>query len=425
MSDAPPTVLIIGAGAAGMAAAIFAAEAARTSVRIVVVDGARKPGAKILVSGGGRCNVTHQRITPQDYNGGSSNTIRNVLRSFDESRTLRWMGALGVELKLEPTGKYFPASDSARTVLDALLRRMKELAVGLRAPWRVEQLRRTDAGFLATSAEGDEISASRVIVATGGLALPKSGSDGAGLRWMEALGHRMVPTTPALAPLVLRAGAGPGGRFAELAGLTTDARLVLEDERGRRVAAVEGSLVYTHMGISGPAPMNLSRHIARRRLDEPGKPLRVTMGRIDFPTLDAAEQWLMAQAKEHPKRMASSAMGAVMPDRLATVLADGLDHRLAELPREARRELARRMAALPIDVAGDRGYTFAETTAGGVDLAEVDPRTMESRRVPGLHLCGEILDVDGRIGGFNFQWAWASGYLAGRGAVAAMAVTHE
>jgi len=414
-------LLVVGGGAAGLAAAIFAGEAARGSgLRIVVLEGARKPGAKILVSGGGRCNVVNERVTPDDYFGGSRTVVRNVLRAFDEHRTIAWMREMGVELKLEPTGKYFPVTNSARTVLDALLRTTERAGATLRSGVRVGAVERDGDAFVVRSSGGDGAwRARRVVLATGGLSLPKSGSDGWGLGAARRLGHSIVPTTPALSPLVLRANATPGGRFADFAGITIDARLALLAPTGKVVHAFEGSTLFTHFGLSGPVPLNLSRHILRARLDEPQTPWRVVFGHPRFATIDEADAWLRDQAVANPRRTLSAALKELFPERLADAFAADAG-KFAELSRDARRQVATRIAALELDVAGDRGYSFAETTAGGVDLAEVDARTMESRVVPGLHFCGEMLDIDGRIGGFNFQWAWASGHLAGKGAIRAL-----
>jgi hypothetical protein len=208
-------LIIVGAGAAGLTAAGFAGEAANTphgaKLRIALLDGAKKPGAKILVSGGGRCNVTHCRVTPEDYSGGPRPLLRAVLKAFDEKRTLEWMARLGVELHCEETGKYFPVSNQARTVLDALVSKARASGVEMHFGRRVLDLQRDEAGFILTVAgpEGSTtLRARTVIFAPGGLALPKSGSDGAGIELLRRLGHTIIPTTPALVPLVLRTGAG-------------------------------------------------------------------------------------------------------------------------------------------------------------------------------------------------------------------------
>ncbi len=417
MNDAE--LIIIGAGAAGLAAGIFAGEAAAARgrpARILLLDGARKPGAKILVSGGGRCNVTHARVTPEDYQGGPRPLIRSVLRAFGEEATVAWMRRLGVELKLEATGKYFPVSNQAGTVLEALLGRLEELGARLAAGVRVATLEREAGGFLIRTTGGETLRAPRVVVATGGLALPKSGSDGAGLEMLRALGHEIIPPTPALVPLVLAAGREPGGRFAELAGLTTETRLGLYDGAGRCHAETTGSLLFTHFGVSGPCAMDFSRHWLRARLERPEEKWLVALGHPKLATSEAAEGWLRRQAALAPRRPVAMALGELYPNRLAALLAEGLSE-FSRLTRAERLMLARRLARLPLPVVADRGWAFAETTAGGVNLRQVDPRTMQSRLVPGLYIIGEVLDVDGRIGGFSFQWAWSSAWVAARAAM--------
>jgi len=414
-------IAIVGAGAAGLAAAIFAGEAlAGAGARIILLEGARKPGAKILVSGGGRCNVTNETVTEEDYWGGPRKLVRNVLRAFGNDRTLEWMRAMGVELKLEDTGKWFPVSNQARTVLDALLRRSASLGVELRAGWRAAEAVREGEGFLVRPADGaGSVRARRLVLAAGGMSLPKSGSDGWGFAQARTLGHRIVATTPALSPLVARNDGSLGGRFSEFAGVTLDARLALTCGGGRLLEERAGSLLFTHFGLSGPAALDLSRHFLRACLEAPASSFSVRFGLAMFRTVQDADEWLQKQARAHARRTVTSVLCGIMPERMARAWAEDAapaDTAMASLTRAARLALAESLARLPIPVTGDRGWSFAETTAGGVALDEVDVRTMESRVVPGLHLCGEMLDVDGRLGGFNFQWAWASGHAAGRGA---------
>ncbi|MCC5878042.1 MAG: aminoacetone oxidase family FAD-binding enzyme [Candidatus Sumerlaeia bacterium] len=411
----PIPLVIIGAGAAGMAAAIFAAGTDASPRPILLLDGAKKPGVKILVSGGGRCNVTNKTVTAKDFNASSSAVVKRVLKAFDNRRTIAWMEEMGVSLKLEETGKYFPVTDKARTVLAALQRRIEELGVELRSATRVGRIIPDGELFRVELSGGENLLARRVIVATGGLALPKSGSDGAGLQWMRELGLKVNPVTPALAPLIFGEGDPVGDALRGLSGLTTEVRLTLHTPGGARLTESVGSALFTHFGMSGPAAMDLSRHFSQWVVANGGQRPVVRLALPGFRLPEDANGWLVEQAGKFPKRLVATILEEVAPARLAAVLGEGMG-RIGDLRREERLELARRMTGLPIPVVGDRGYPFAETTAGGVDLSEVDPVTMEVRRVPGLHLCGEILDVDGRIGGFNFQWAWASGYLAGRGA---------
>jgi len=416
-------IAIIGAGAAGLAAAIFAAERARETggdVRIILLDGAKKPGAKILVSGGGRCNVTNTRVTENDFFGGPRTIIRKVLRAFDEERTRAWFLSLGVELKLEPTGKYFPVSDEARSVLDGLIGRVWDLGIKTEFGARVVAIHREENGFRIDRPDHDPIHARRIILAVGGEALPKSGSDGWGVRAMRSLGHTIIHTTPALAPLILKNDKTPGGRFAEFSGVTLDARLTLVAASGKKLAEVEGSLLFTHFGVSGPAALDISRHWLRAKLEHPDEKFRLLLGLPMFRDAHAADEWLLNHGKRHPRQKPFTVFAEVFPKRIAEAFTEGFPE-FSYLSRDQRLELARRLAELELPIIGDRGYSFAEATAGGVDLREVETPTMESRVVPGLHLCGEVLDVDGRIGGFNFQWAWSSGYLAGRGAADAVA----
>ena len=409
-------LVIAGAGAAGLTAAIAAAEAAGGGRRIVLIDGAKRPGAKILVSGGGRCNVTNARVTPEDYCGGPQPMIRSVLRGFDHRSAAEWMRSLGVQLKEEDKGKMFPVTDRARTVLDALLRRVEQLGVELHAGVRLMDVQPAAEGFELQVSGGDgPYRARRLILATGGQAMPRTGSDGAAFALAERLGHQLVPLTPALVPLVLASDRSPGGRLRQLSGLSVEARLSLVEANGRCLFETVGDVLFTHIGLSGPAVLDISRHWLRYRLEHPGGGAQLCLGHPDFTTPELAEAWLLKQAAAHPKRGVARTLTGLFPERLADLLA-APDSPLSQLTRERRRELALGLSRLPLPVTGDRGWAEAEVTAGGVDLRQVDPRTMASRIRPGLFLCGEMLDVDGRIGGFNFQWAWASGHVAGRGA---------
>lgn len=457
-------IAIAGAGAAGLAAGIFAAEGASERgllrPRIILLDGAKTLGAKILVSGGGRCNVTHDQIFPEDYCGPRT-IVRNILAGFNEQKTIRWMESLGIQLKREETGKLFPVTDSARTVLNALLGRLGELGVEVRTGCRVtgvEEMRRWgDAERIGEGTEGHrntktpaqtgagadssvppsppllisspphlplsppfrilhsqgELGAGKVILCTGGRSLPKTGSDGGGWEIARRLGHTVTDTWPALVPLVLE----PGMFHADVSGLSHEAALATFVE-GKLVDYRTGSLLWTHFGISGPVVMDASRFWVIAR----GRGLRVELRCSFLPgqSFEQAEKGLLDQAKARPRLSIANAVGQRLPERLADALLQraGIERSLpmGQLTRDQRRKLVHTLTDLALPVARDRGWNYAEVTAGGVPVEEIDFRTMASRKVPGLFLAGEILDCDGRIGGFNFQWAWATGYLAGRGA---------
>jgi len=405
------SVIVVGAGAAGLATGIFAGRAGRPDV--LVMDGARKPGAKILVSGGSRCNVTNSIVTEADFNGGNPRIIKRILRGLTVADTVAFFAELGVPLHEEPGGKLFPDSNRSRDVLDALLRGCAAASAAVLPEHRVTEVTRTPAGFLVTTL-GGTFTTSNVVLATGGQSLPKSGSDGAGYGLARSLGHTVVETTPALAPLVL-AAAADGAIHAQLSGVTHDAALDLW-RGGKRTVEIHGSLLWTHFGISGPAALDMSRHWLRARLggDEVELTARLAAG-LGFEEIDRR---LQAVAAERPRTSIQNALSAMIPASLAEavtrrVALDG-GVRLAQLARDDRRRLAHALTRWVLPVVDSRGYSYAEATAGGVPLTEIDPATMESRRCPGLFLVGEILDVDGRIGGFNFQWAWSSARVAAR-----------
>jgi predicted Rossmann fold flavoprotein len=409
-----PDVAIIGGGAAGLAAAIFAAEAAKGSRRITVLDGAKSLGAKILVSGGGRCNVTHDSVAPGDFNG-SRPIVRNILAAFPASAAVEWFASMGVELKREETGKLFPVADSARVVLSALLRRCEELGVVIQPGRKVNAAKAPTAADprFTIEHEGGGIRAARVVMATGGRSLPRSGSDGSGWEIIRRLGHSVTPTFAALVPLVLEEKMFHAG----LAGIAQEVQLETFSG-GRLVDRRRGSLLWTHFGVSGPVVMDASRHWVMAH--ESGKQARMECNLLPPDSFEAVEKWLVDLATSRARASVAGAIAARMPERVAKaiVIHAGIDPSLVcgQLPREARRRLVGCLTTLPLPILGHRGWNYAEVTAGGVPLEEISYRTMESRRVAGLYLIGEMLDCDGRIGGFNFQWAWATGYLAGKAA---------
>lgn len=399
-------VIIVGAGAAGLATAIFLAKR-RPDLKVVALDGAKQLGAKILVSGGGRCNVTNSVVTEKDFFGGNDRVIRHVLRAFSVTETIAFFREIGVELREEAGGKLFPSSNRARTVLDALLGESRRRGVEIRAGERVVAVEKANDGFAVATTRGTW-RAKRVVLATGGLSLPKSGSDGGGLQLAVRLGHALVPATPALVPLVL-----DGDFHVSLSGVSHPVALALH-VAGTKPVRLVGSLLWTHFGVSGPVILNASRIWHRATLE--GQPVRITANLVGGRDFEQIEEGFLALTKERPRARLQSVLAADLPRAVAVALLERLavDPRLtlSHLAKADRRKLLQALTAWPLPVKGSRGYSFAEVTAGGVTLGEIDPATLVSRRCPGLYLVGEILDVDGRIGGFNFQWSWSSAWVA-------------
>jgi predicted Rossmann fold flavoprotein len=401
-------IAIVGAGAAGLATAIFAR---RRGVRgrVVVFDGAPRPGAKILVSGGSRCNVTNSTVTERDFSGSPPHLVKRVLRAFGVAETVGFFRELGVELKEEEGGKLFPVANRSRVVLQALLDEAARRAVELRAGEQVLAVEPDQHTFRVRTSRGD-VPAARVVLATGGLSLPKTGSDGAGLRMAESLGHSVVPCTPALVPLALS-----GSFHQALSGVSQEVEIDVRAD-GRVVDRRRGALLWTHFGVSGPVVLDASRAWLRAQLT--GREASAQVNLAPGCDFTAVERELVSAAAASPRLSVARTLTRFVPAAVAEALtreAGLADQPLVRLRREDRRTLVRQIVARSLPVTGSRGYANAEVTAGGVPLAEVDTRTMASRRCPGLLLVGEMLDVDGRIGGFNFQWSWSSGWVAGGG----------
>ena len=395
-------VVVIGAGAAGTTAAIFAAQ---NGARVLLLERTRDGGRKILISGGGRCNVLPSQLEAAQYFTSSSrNSLRNILLSWPLAEQRNFIEHdLGVALALEAeSGKLFPVSNKARDVRDALVGYAKRQGVRMQHSVFVTDLVPHDDAWRVITRDGGRITAARVIVASGGLSVPATGSDGTGLRIVQKLGHTVHETFPALTPLVCEPP-----HHAALAGVSLDVTLSSGDLQ------THGGFLFTHRGYSGPAVLNIS-HVAVQARMRAGERARIFV------------QWSArdADAWDHALRAGGGSVGAIVRRELPTRLADALmqeaavdaDTPIAQLRKDARARLVRVLAAYELPWTGDEGYKKAEVTGGGVALSEVDPRTLESRLHRGLFLCGEILDAFGPIGGYNFSWAWSSGRLAGKGA---------
>jgi predicted Rossmann fold flavoprotein len=402
-------VLIVGGGAAGLATAVFCARAVSRTRRVICVDGARTVGAKILVSGGSRCNVTNRVVTERDFWGGDRRVIRDVLRAYPPPRAIAFFEELGVLLCEEEDGKLFPVSNRAHTVLDALISAVSTSGAELHTGCRISGIQRADEeDFVLTTSNGRTYRAPFVVLATGGRSLPKTGSDGTGYAFARTFGHGYVETTPALVPLVL-----DNSRHAQLSGVAHSAAVTVRSD-GASPVRLTGAMLWTHFGVSGPVVLNASRHWLRSRVE--GHDATVALCVVPGETFASVERWLTAEQRNRPRALVRTVVATRVPAAVADVWMEraGIDASttLSHLTREDRRRLIHALLEMPLDVRDSRGYNYAEVTAGGIPLTEIDPATMESRVRRGLYLIGEMLDVDGRIGGFNFQWAWSSAWVA-------------
>lgn len=390
-------------------AAIFAASG---DAETVLMERTPDGGRKILISGGGRCNILPAHVDESRFVTDSSrHTLRKMVRSWPLGEQIAFFEReVGIPLAEETaSGKLFPASDRARDVRDGLFALARRRGAEIRMDTLVTGLVQREKGWRVECQGTPPLEADAVIVATGGLSVPRSGSDGLGISILERLGHTIRPLYPALTPLTERAGADAA--FSGLAGISLPVRVAARG--GERKASAEGGLLFTHGGYSGPAILDVS-HVAVRSL-ETGQPahLRVSWTERTDAAWDAA-------LRAVGNRTVGGVLRGALPDRLAAALAAAarvdLARSLARLPREERLRLVEILVRGELPWTGHGGYARAEVTGGGVDLSEIDPRTMESRRLPGLFICGEALDAFGPIGGYNFLWAWATGRAAGTSA---------
>lgn len=401
-------IVVIGAGAAGLMAAM---EASRRGADVVLLEKNNKTGVKILMSGGTRCNLTHDtdaRGIAEAF-GRARRFLQPSLGAFGPSDVIRLFNESGVETKIESSGKVFPVSDRAVHVRDALHRLAIESGVKIRTGIGVNGLRECDAGWQLETSAGP-IHAERVIVTVGGKSWPGCGTTGDAYGWMEALGHSIVTPRPALVPLV----GGPEWMH-DLSGLTLDdvtATVLPAEGKQKPLAVRRAAFLFTHFGFSGPAAMDVSGAITAAESIEK---IRLRLDALPGMSEEEVRYGLQDRSRDGGRLKVATLLSRWIPNRLATQLTNLIngDFFVAELPKSSRETLIANLKQLHLPVVGTRGFDKAEVTAGGVDLKEIDPRTMQSRRHSNLFVAGELLDVDGPIGGYNFQAAFSTGRAAG------------
>lgn len=400
-------IVVVGAGAAGLMAAISAAEEGR---HVLLLEKNRKAGVKILMSGGTRCNLTHStdnRGIVEAY-GPSGRFLHSALAAFSVQDTIDFFEAEGVATKVEETGKIFPVSNRASDVLDALLRRLHRSGTELALQEPLLDLQLRPPGFVVQTATRT-VQASKVILTTGGKSYPGSGTTGDGYAFASRLGHTIVQPRPALTPITVS-----DHWVADLRGLTLPDTGVQLRESQKVLANGRGSLLLAHFGLSGPVILDISREVSGH--PEPGI-LSLELDFLPARKEQELDEQLRIETATQGKKQLAVVLADLLPRRLCDVLLHeaGLarDRRAAALSRAERGRLVAAFKHLLVRVTGTLGFAKAEVTAGGVALDEVDSRSMASRRVAGLYFAGELLDLDGPIGGYNFQAAWSTGWLAG------------
>ncbi len=389
-------VLIVGAGAAGLMCGLTAGQRGR---RVRVLDHAERPGKKILMSGGGRCNFTNTGTTPANFLSRNPHFCKSALARYLPEHFIAMVDRHGIGWHEKTPGQLF-CNDSAKAIVRMLLDECAAVGTQVQTRTAITAIEQRDDGRFAVQTSTGTLLAESLVVATGGLSIPRMGATGFGYAIARQFGHGIVPTRAGLVPLTL--GGPHAAALATLAGVSLPVHVHCGPQR------FEDALLFTHRGASGPAILQISSYW------EPGQPLWVDV----LPQYTDAD-WLPALRRQHPDRALSSVLTDVLPRRFAQVLCDTWltpwrpQRPLKQFDPPDWARLHDLLHRWPLPANGNEGYRTAEVTVGGVDTDQIASNTLESRRVPGLYFIGEVLDVTGWLGGYNFQWAWASGHAAG------------
>ena len=410
-------VVIVGGGAAGLMAAISAAE---NGADVLVLEKMPAPGRKILITGKGRCNFTNRcEITdfPKFFpNNGAF--LYSALRAFDNQDLIDFLAAHGVPSKVERGGRLFPVSDKAVDVVDALVKTARQAGVRIQTSRPVQSIRVADGRVSGVVAGLETVPADAVILATGGLSYPGTGSTGDGYRLAKELGHSVTPLAPALVPLEVAES-----WIGELQGLSLKNVSALVRINGRKVDSDFGELMFTHFGLSGPIILSLSQAASRALKQTPRPEIVVSVNLKPALTPETLDKRLQRDFTAFARKQFKNSLGELLPAKLIPVVIrlSGIapEKPVHQISRDERRQLVELLQNLCFTIRGTRPVAEAVVTAGGVAVKEIQPKTMESRLVGGLYFAGEILDVDGYTGGFNLQAAFSTGYVAGRAAALA------
>jgi predicted Rossmann fold flavoprotein len=385
-------VIILGAGAAGLMCAGVAGQRGRS---VLVLEQARHPAEKIRISGGGRCNFTNLHTTPANFLSDNPRFCHSALSGYTQHDFIALVESYGIAFHEKTRGQLF-CDGSSRQIIDMLLEECRKARAQLRLGVRISAIAKAESGFVVTTDQG-EFRGRALVVATGGPSIPKMESSGFGYKAAEQFGLKIVPPRAALVPLTFDAALL--AQFKEMSGVSVDA--VVSCGKAR----FDEALLFTHRGLSGPAILQISSYWRE------GQDIVIDMA----PGVDVLAG-LKRLRGEHPRQEMTTALSGLVPKRLARAIADATagPERLADFSDKLLAKIAADVTQWRVRPNGTEGYRTAEVTLGGVDTAGLSSKTFESRSVPGLYFIGEVIDVTGHLGGFNFQWAWSSGVAAGR-----------
>ena len=403
-------LIVVGGGAAGM---IAAWRGGSLGTRVILLEKNSRLGIKLLISGGGKCNITHSGKVDdlcKQFKTNESNFLRHSLYRFTNLDILQHLNQLGVETYERENGRVFPTSGKAGDVVHALRRMMERAGVDIKSATPAEEILKDDKGICGVRTPRGIISSRHVIIATGGSSYPRTGTSGDGFPWLKNLGHTIVPLRPALAPIILHPTPP-----AEWQGISIRDCVLKVKATGKTRAASRGDLLLTHQGISGPVTLELSRDAYL--VFEKNLRLDIFVDVVPDESESELQEHLQAEITANGGRKAETLVELFVPQRLASFIVNSaavdVSKKCHQLKKEERRAIAQALKNWNIGRVKEIPLERGEVTAGGVDLREVDPKTMRSKILRGLYICGEALDVAGRIGGYNLQAAFSTGYVAG------------
>lgn len=404
-------VAVIGGGAAGLLAAIAAR---RAGASVTILEKNQRVGRKLLATGNGRCNLTNVDLDIARYHGRNPKFAHSALSRFDQQLTIAFFEQLGVAHKVEAGGRVFPVSNQASSVLDVLRYELDELGVATILDFDVQAVERREGdNFVLHAVDGRRRVADRVLIATGGKAAPQSGSTGSGYRLAERLGHQIVEPFPALVQLRLKHHI-----FKHLRGIKFEGAVEIVIN-GRTRDRATGEVLFTDYGVSGPPVFDVSRTAGAFR--QQGRTAWLKLVLVNDLSREELERLLIRRFADRPQKTLAFSFVGFLSKRLAPVVLkeagiEDVERIVSTLTAGERRCILDVLQDWRFEVAGSNAWSAAQVTAGGVDVRDINPRTMESKLVPGLYFAGEVVDIDGDCGGFNLQWAWSSGWVAGRSA---------
>jgi len=402
-------VAIIGGGAAGMMAAV---SVSKKGNNVTIFEKNEKLGKKILLTGNGRCNITNSNVNSQNYHGKYPKFSASVLSQFTNKDTIKFFEDLGLVLKEEDNGRLFPRSNQAQSVIDCFEEKLKELKVTIKYNQKIKDISKKNNKFIITTYQNKNYEFNKLIIATGGKTYPNTGSTGDGYRFAKNFGHKIIKPFPVSAPFRIKSVI-----CNKLQGIKVNAKLTIF-HNDKKLVENTGELLFTHLGISAPVVLESSREVSRILSGKPDENITCSINLLPEYNLEELFKLLNSRIKRNLERTLGNQFMGILPKKVAPVILKyhniNPDLKSSNVSKQIIHKTIQTLTNYKEKILSVLGWESAQFTAGGVDVSEINSKTMESKIVKDLYFCGEVIDIDGDSGGYNLQWAWSSGYVAGK-----------